>query len=514
MVYQETDPQQAEESNRSSALSIRRINKHFGNTNVLREVDFTLLAGEVHALLGENGAGKSTLMNILTGIYAADSGNITVMGQPADIHSPGDALKLGIGMVHQHFRLVMPFTARENIRLAAGAFEHLRQPSDCDSAISRVVESSGLRAPLDQPVHELSIADQQRIEILKALVLGARILILDEPTAVLTDAESEKLLTLVRDLAGQGYSIVFITHKMREVIRAGDRVSTLRSGVMTLSGADISDVDVTVLTKSMMGDEQSAVHAKLTRDVGECLLHLDSVSVFASRKPAVDTVTLQLHRSEVIGIAGVGGNGQQELASAIIGLTALDSGSLQLDGRDISNDDIESRRAAGIRFIPSDRASLALALNTSVNENLAATAIRTGLLGRFLSSRRVGNYAAGLVQSFEIAGVTGGGNRPIRLLSGGNAQKSVLARELDDSARIIIAHSPTRGLDVAACRYVHGRLLDSANRGCSILLISEDLEEILALSDRVFVMNRGKLLAAAGSNPDRQAIGKLMLGHA
>ncbi|MEM7525759.1 MAG: ATP-binding cassette domain-containing protein, partial [Pseudomonadota bacterium] len=294
-------------------LLIRGVSKSFGDAAVLRGVDFDLRRGEVHALLGENGAGKSTLMNILTGIYAADDGQIAIDGAPVQIRSPAAAMALGIGMVHQHFKLVMPFTGRENIRLAAGASGDRADWATIDARIDEVLRRIDLSAPLDTPVSALAIADRQRVEILKALTLGARILILDEPTAVLTDQEARRLLTLMRDLAAAGHALIFISHKLREVMAAGDRVSVLRGGEMVLHGGAVSDVTSSALSVAMTGDQSAATAERGGDRLGAPLLEFTGLSVDDGALRVVEDASLTVHAGEILGLAGVGGNGQREL---------------------------------------------------------------------------------------------------------------------------------------------------------------------------------------------------------
>ncbi|MDH3743417.1 MAG: ATP-binding cassette domain-containing protein, partial [Hyphomicrobiales bacterium] len=448
------------------ALRVDGVSKTFGDAKVLDSVAFDLKRGEIHALLGENGAGKSTLMNILAGIYSADAGQIEVGGTPASVHSPAASIALGIGMVHQHFRLVMPFTGRENVRLAVGATPDLADWTAADARIDQVLARTGLSVALDVPVSTLSIAERQRIEILKALALGAQILVLDEPTAVLTDAESDRLLLLMRDLAASDHSIIFITHKLREVMAAGDRVSTLRRGRMVMSGRAVADVTSSELSVAMIGDQDLSAPLRQGADLGAPLLQLDRVDVVSDAGLSVRGADLTVHCGEILGLAGVGGNGQRELAEAILGLRPITAGRIALEQAEIMDSSIADRRAVGLRYIPSDRSSDALAPNTSLAENLAATAVRTGALGRHLvPPGRIRQHALRLIDAFSIVGATADDRGPMRLLSGGNAQKSVLARELDTEAKLIIAHSPTRGLDVAACRYVHDRLIEATARG-------------------------------------------------
>lgn len=496
------------------ALQVRGITKSFGDARVLDDVDFDLRWGEVHALLGENGAGKSTLMNILTGIYAADAGQIEIDGAIAAIRSPSDAMALGIGMVHQHFKLVLPFTARENLRLAAGSTTDGHDWAAIDARIQAVLERTGLEVSLDVPVSTLSVAERQRIEILKVLILGARILILDEPTAVLTDQEAEKLLGQMRDLVAADHAIVFITHKLREVMAAGDRVSTLRQGRLVMQGQTVAKVTSSELSVAMIGTQQVAAEARRAAQLTTLMLDIERVCVESSGVRVVNNASLRIHAGEILGLAGVGGNGQRELAEALMGLCPS-TGRITLHGASAEGTSVAKRRDLGMRYIPADRSGDALSPNSSVADNLSATAVRAGALGQaFVTPGGVLRHAKGLIDAFGIAGARSGGRRPIRLLSGGNAQKCVLARELDKEARLIIAHSPTRGLDVAACRYVHDRLIEATERGAAVLLISEDLEEILALSDHIHVISRGALTTTPDAKPRREDIGALMLGHA
>lgn len=503
------------ETGAAIALRVAGVSKTFGKLKVLDAVDLELRTGEIHALLGENGAGKSTLMNVLAGIYSAEEGAIEVDGKPANISSPTASIALGIGMVHQHYRLVMPFTGRENVRLAAGAVSELTDWAAVDSRIDEVLSRIDLEVPLDQPISTLSVADRQRIEILKTLVLGARVLVLDEPTAVLTDAESEKLLALMRELADADHSIIFITHKLREVMAAGDRVSTLRHGRMVMAGHPVDHVTSNELSMAMIGDQDLSAPVRTDNSLRAPLLKIAGVDVADTNGLSVKSAELTVHEGEIVGLAGVGGNGQRELAEAILGLRSISGGSITLANADVSGATVASRRAKGMRYVPSDRGADALAPNASLADNLAATAVRTGELGRrIVSPGKIRQFAVKLIEAFGIAGAIEGGRRPVRLLSGGNAQKVVLARELDNDAKLIIAHSPTRGLDVAACRYVHDRLIEATKRGAGVLLISEDLEEILALSDHIHVVSRGAITTSNDGKPGREDIGALMLGHA
>ncbi len=489
------------------------ISKAFGGRAVLDGVSFELRAGEVHALLGENGAGKSTLMNVLAGIYAADAGTIRIDGRPAAIHRPGDAAALGIGMVHQHFRLVAEFTAAENLLLAAGGRQGIVSTAEAARRLKALASRTGLDVQPDIAVRDLSVAARQRVEILKVLALDARILVLDEPTAVLTDSESASLLELVRTLAAHGLAIVLITHKLREVQAAGDRVSVMRAGRMVLAGLPATGLAGADLARAMMGAAPPAA-GRTPHRPGEPRLAVRNLAVRRSDgAPAVADASFSLRGGEILGVAGVGGNGQQELADALVGLVPAEGGDIVLEGLEVTGWPVWPRRRLGLRYVPSDRARLGLAGDLSVADNLALTGVRAGRFGRLMVAGRAMQRAAeAAISAFGIAGATP--RREARLLSGGNAQKLVLARELQEGAAVVVAHSPTRGLDVSACAFVHAMLDRAAAAGAAILLVSEDVEEILALSDRVLVMSRGRIVGECGRAASRQEIGALMLGHA
>ena len=500
-------------SEASPLLAMEGIGKSFGGRPVLRDVSFALTAGEIHALLGENGAGKSTLMNVLAGIYAPDAGRIRIAGREVRIRRPRDAARLGVGMVHQHFRLVPDFTAAENLCLAGDGRPGLATVAEAAARLDDLAGRTGLGVRPEVPVRSLSIAERQRVEILRVLAVGARILVLDEPTAVLTDQEAEGLLAVIRGLAAEGLAIVLITHRLREVVAAADRVSVMRAGRMVAAGLPARGLDAGQLAHAMTGEAPPPV-ARERRAPGAVRLATEALSVVRpDGTVAVDGVSLDLRAGEILGVAGVGGNGQQELADALIGLAPAASGSVRLDGADVTAWPVWPRRERGLHYVPSDRGRLALVGDLPVAANLALADVRAGRFGRFLlAARRMREAAAAAIASFGIAGATP--EREARLLSGGNAQKLVLARELHDRVKVLVAHSPTRGLDVAACAFVHGILAKAAAAGAGILLISEDLDEILGLSDRILVMSRGRIAGECPANPSRAEIGALMLGHA
>lgn len=504
-----------------SAISISGAWKAFDGRPALKGASLEVAYGEVHALLGENGAGKSTLMNLVCGLYAADAGRIEIDGRPFAETGPLAAARHGVGMVHQHFKLIPRFTVAENILVARAGASAPAGRADAARRIAEVAQSLGFAINPHARVGDLSVAERQRVEILRLLLLDARILILDEPTAVLTDAEADAVLGLLRRLAAEGRAVVLITHRMREVQRYADRVTVMRGGETVLAGAPCAECDQGRLADLMVGQ---AVHAAMPRvrsaDGSGQRVRLDAVEISVHRPdgtPAVDQVSLTLRAGEIVGIAGVGGNGQDALVEALYGLAPISGGTLSLDGARIEHAPIGARRARGLRIIPADRNDFALIPAFRAYENLALTEVPRGGFGFWLGLRRGRMIAEAEAAMAERAVVGGTPRTPTRLLSGGNAQKLLLARELKTAAgdaSVLIAHSPTRGLDVAACQAVHQALFDLAATGGACLLVSEDLDEVMALSDRIGVMSRGRL---AGPFPraeiDRARIGALMLGH-
>lgn len=513
---EETEMTVAATTNTPPALELAGISKAFDGTLALDGVTVTARRGEVLALLGENGAGKSTIMNVAAGIYAADRGEVRIDGKPAAILNPMDATRHGIGMVHQHFRLVPAFTVAENILLACcRRREHVRTLRAAVGEVLAMSAKVGLAVDPHATVGRLSIAEQQRAEILKVLLLGARIVILDEPTAVLTEQESEAVLSFAGTLAGSGRAVILITHKLREVIGFSDRVTVMRRGRVVLGDVDTRGLDAGILAECMVGERVAPVDPPAVRPGAEML----GVSNLSVADPGggigVEGLDLSIRRGEVLGLAGVGGNGQQQLADALMGLSAPQRGRIILDGADVTHRGVHTRRKLGLRAVPSNRYGAGLIADMSIAENFALTRVRTGRYGGFLGLSRAEMRidAAAAIESHAIAGATPGGST--RLLSGGNAQKLLLARELDGHVAALVAHSPTRGLDVRACNAVHGLIKAAVEAGAACLLISEDLDEILALSTRVAVISRGRI---TGEFPAEEAtpakIGKAMLGHA
>ncbi len=502
------------------ALRLRGIVKRFPGVVANDGVDFEAAAGEVHALLGENGAGKSTLSSILTGLYQADEGSIELYGEQVRFRSPREALAAGVAMVHQHFRLVGPLTVAENVVLGdprpAGARLRLRS-----AAIEREVAALATRYGLDvEPrarVWQLSVGEQQRVEILKALYRQARVLILDEPTAVLTPQEAEALFVTLRAMAAEGRTVIFISHKLREVAAVADRVTVLRAGKV-VAAVDMVDTSPEGLAALMMGREGGAVGSRAEPYTGSGgpVLELDDLWVEGDRGvAAVRGASLVVRPGEIVGIAGVAGNGQRELAEAIAGMRAPRSGAIRAGGVALRGGNARASIAGGIAYIPEDRLGTGVAPSLAVSANLILKGYRSGDFshGPLLWQQRVRVFAQALVERYQVR--VAGIDAPARQLSGGNLQKVVLAREFSGEPKVIVAAGPTRGLDVAAIEAVHGYLRDAAARGLGVLLISEDLDEILTLAHRVVVLYEGAVVGeTAAATASVAELGLLMAGGA
>jgi general nucleoside transport system ATP-binding protein len=470
----------------------------------------------VHALLGENGAGKTTLSNILTGLYRPDEGEIRLWGEAVEFHSPRDALEAGVAMVHQHFRLVEPFSVAENVVLGdhrdVGRTFLLHH-----RAIERRVAELSQRYELAVEPHariwQLSLGEQQRVEILKALYKEARVLILDEPTAVLTPQEARALFGTIRAMAEDGRTIIFISHKLHEVKAVADRVTILRRGksVATVASADSTPRSLAAL---MVGREIELGRQNGRRSVGETCLQLEQVSALSDRGlAAVKDVSLELRRGEIVAVAGVAGNGQRELAETITGMRAPTAGTIRVAGRKLKGGDAREAIAAGIAYVPEDRLGTGLAPGLSVADNVVLKAYRKPPVSRgpFLLLRKIRELAESVIERYDVR--TSGPDVPARHLSGGNLQKVVLAREFSGEPVVLVAASPTRGLDVAGIETVHAYLRDAAERGVGVLLISEDLDEIRALADRIAVMYEGRVVGERDAETATvEELGLLMAG--
>jgi ABC-type uncharacterized transport system ATPase subunit len=495
-------------------LELRGITKRFPGIVANDHVDFDLRRGEVHALLGENGAGKSTLMNILYGLYHPDEGEILVRGQPVQITSPKHAIELGIGMVHQHFMLIPVMTVAENIVLATEP-KHAGVLLDYDAAEQRVRELSerfGLAVDPRQRIQNIGVGQQQRVEILKALYRGAEVLILDEPTAVLTPQEAGELFTIVRNLQEQGTSIIFISHKLHEVTEIADRITVLRRGkkIETLPARGATEEQ---LARLMVGREVLLRVEKKPAEPGEPLLEVENLEVLDDRSlPAVRGASLTVRRGEIVGLAGVDGNGQSELIDAIAGLRHPAGGRVALGGREVTGASAKQVLDLGLGHIPQDRQRRGLVLEFSLAENIALHDYDKEPDSRFgwLRPRVLVERARKLLKQFDVRG--GGPETRAGALSGGNQQKVVLAREIERDPRVLIAAQPTRGLDVGAIEFVHRRLVEERDEGRAVLLVSLELDEILSLSDRILVIYEGRIVGEYGPDVTEEELGIAMTG--
>jgi general nucleoside transport system ATP-binding protein len=491
------------------AVSMQGITKRFPGVVANDHVDFDADPGEVHALLGENGAGKTTLSHILTGLYRADEGTIALYGERVDFASPREAIDAGIGMVHQHFRLVSRFTVAENLVLGdrRGVGRHFRiNPGAVEAQVRELGERYSLGVDPHARIWQLSVGEQQRVEILKALYQEARILILDEPTAVLTPDEADNLFVTVRQMAAEGRTVIFISHKLHEVKAVSDRVTVLRAG-KALATVQTAEATPQSLAALMVGhDIESVSREGRARPESPPVLEVEDLWVDGDRgTPAVKGVSLSVRAGEIAAVAGVSGNGQRELAEAIAGLRPCTKGSIRVKGRPVRNGDARAAFEAGIGYVPEDRLGTGLAPSLSIAMNLALKSFRHDSLGPLLRLRPMRAKAEEAITTFEIK--ASGPEQETDYLSGGNLQKVVIAREFSAHPSVLIAASPTRGLDVAAVEQVHAYLLRAAESGTGVLLISEDLDEILALNDRVLVMYEGNLTEVA----DRESVTEIGL---
>jgi general nucleoside transport system ATP-binding protein len=515
-VQSEKDRRGADGAPPPAAVEMRAIVKRFPGVLANDRVDFQAAGGEVHALLGENGAGKSTLSNILTGLYRPDAGEIFIDGEPVHFQSPRDALDARIFMVHQHFRLVEPFTVAENVVLGDhrgdGRTFRLR-PRAIEQRVAELSKRYGLAVDPRARIWQLSLGEQQRVEILKALYREARILILDEPTAVLTPQEADTLFETLREMAAEGRTVVFISHKLHEVKAVADRVTVLRGG-RSIATVPAAEASLRSLASLMVGRELDGGQPARTRTPGEPALQLTDVWSDADRgDSAVRGASLVVRGGEIVAVAGVAGNGQRELAETVAGMRRATRGEILVGGKEIRGGDPRSAIAAGVAYVPEDRLGTGVAPSLSIASNLALKGYRerSSSHGPLLRLGRMRERAVELIQRYSIA--ASGPGAAARLLSGGNLQKVVLAREFSGKPRLLIAASPTRGLDVGAIETVHGYLREAAADGVGVLLISEDLDEILLLADRVAVMYEGAIVGETSrEEADVEEIGLLMAG--
>ena len=499
------------------AIEMLGISKAFPGVLANDDVSLRVEQGEIHALLGENGAGKSTLMSILFGLYEPDSGTIKIRGKEEKIRSPNDATALQIGMVHQHFKLVHNFTVTENIILGLEPRGFLGNVS-LRSARERVAELSdtyGLDVDPGVRVENITVGMQQRVEILKILYRNADILIFDEPTAVLIPQEVDELLAVFRRLKSEGKTILFITHKLKEIKAVADRCTVLRHG-KHVGTVDVAGVSEQELAEKMVGRAVSFRMQKGPAKPKDEVLRIEDLTVIGAKgTPAVSGLSLELRSGEVLGIAGVDGNGQSELVGAIAGLLPVRSGRILLGSREISRDSIRKRNEAGQGLVPEDRQKHGLVLDFRVDENLVLRNFRrapfSNALG-FLRFPTITGHANRLIKDFDIRAGKGP-ETPVKSMSGGNQQKVIVAREIDQSPKLLVVSQPTRGLDVGAIEYIHRRIIEERDKGCAVLLVSFELDEVLNLCDRIAVISAGKILGVLDAKEaDERRIGAMMGG--
>ena len=498
-----------------NAIEMTNIVKKFGSVVASNHVDFSVKKGEVHALLGENGAGKSTIMSMLAGVYKADSGTIAIHGTPCQIRSPKESMELGIGMVHQNFKLVETLTAIENIIL--GKKDRVWQGSSWMKKMKReiedIAEMYGLSFPGSVPIWQLSVGEQQRVEIVKTLYRGADIIIFDEPTSVLTPGEVEQLFLTMQELKRHGKTMIITTHKLKEVMAISNRISVMRKGKM-IAQMNREDTSVEELAQLMVGHEMTEGISVEPMEKGEPILELEDLVVRNEHGlNAVDKIEFAIHEHEIVGIAGVAGNGQKELAEALTGLIPWASGNVVLNGGKLTSPTVKGLIDSGIAHIPENRMKSGLAGSLGVVENLLLKSYRTKKHAKYgiLDKKHNEQWAAGLVKSFDVR--TPDLQSPVGQLSGGNQQKLLFAREVDLKPKLMIAVHPTQGLDVAATEAVHKMLINLRGAGSGVLLISEDLDEVMQLSDKILVLFNGKINGVlARGEADKDYIGQLMAG--
>jgi simple sugar transport system ATP-binding protein len=496
-------------------LELKGITKRFGTLVANDAIDLVVESGQIHSLLGENGAGKSTLMNVLYGLYKADEGQILLDGKPAEFAGPGDAMAAGIGMVHQHFMLIPVFTVAENVALG---HEPTKRGGvlDLDAAralVRKISDRFGFDVDPDALVEDLPVGVQQRVEIIKSLARDAKVLVLDEPTAVLTPQETDELMEIMRGLAKSGTSIVFITHKLREVKAVADKITVIRQGRVV--GEAKPSTETAELASMMVGRDVGLTVDKKIADPGKVVLNVSDLSVLDDRdQRAVDHVSFEVRAGEILAIAGVQGNGQTELAEAILGLRAIHSneGDISISGSSVRGKSVRTILERGVGYVPEDRQKNGLISEFSIAENLMLNGSYTkpyakGFGIAFATRARL---AEERVKEFDVR--TTSALTPAGKLSGGNQQKVVLARELSREVDLLIVSQPTRGVDVGSIEFIHERLVEERNAGKAVLLISTELDEVLALADRIAVMYRGRIVGIVDNKTDRAKLGQMMAG--
>lgn len=495
---------------RTPVVVMNKITKSFPGTLANDQVDLVINRWEIHALLGENGAGKSTLMSILTGLYRPDSGEISISGLPVEFYSPKDAVNKGIGMVHQHFKLVKTFTVAENILLGLQSGKEIYDLPAINKQIQEFCQNYGFTVAPDVPVYQLSIGEQQRAEIIKALFWGAEILILDEPTAVLTPQEATELYNTLRLMANQGKGIIVISHKLSEVMENTDQITVLRGG-KAIGTVETANTNEEELTKMMVGRNVVFDVTKKDMTRGPKVLALQGVSCLGNRgQRALKNISLDIFKGEILGIAGVAGNGQSELAEVIAGLRSVEAGTKFIDEIDHTNSSVRELIAAGVSYVPEDRLGTGLVPGLNAIDNFILKSYQSAP-GYFINWREAEQQTQVAVDNFDIK--LAGLSNSVNMLSGGNLQKLLLAREISAGPRLIVAVYPMRGLDVGAMEVVRNLLMSERDAGKGVLLISEELEELFMLSDRIVVLHEGEVMGIVQPRDTNiAAVGMMMAG--
>ncbi len=496
-------------------LEMRGITKTFGSVVANKDVNLKLYAGEIHALLGENGAGKSTLMNVLTGIYKPDGGEIYYKGKKAVIRSPRQSVAMGIGMVHQHFRLISTLTVAENVALYSEERNFFLHTAKMEEEIAECSRQFQMEVDPHAKVWQLSVGEQQRVEIVKLLFRGAEVLILDEPSAVLTPQEADKMFVTLRRMAEQGKTVIVISHKMNEVMKNADRITVLKGG-MVEDTMEAKDATLERLTHAVVGDREYVEHVNRQRELSSrSVLRLNNVTAKNDKGlPAVQDVTLDIREGEIFGIAGVAGNGQRELAELIAGLRPTTGGTVCLGDRDVTKASIRERIRAGISFIPEDRLHTGLVPGMNLKENIILKEFDTEKYSKrgIICSKAVESAADRFTDIYDIK--HGGKELPVGLMSGGNQQKLLVGREVDGRPKLIVASYPVRGLDIGAAEAIRQILMEESRQGTAVLLISEELDEIFRMCDRVGVLCGGILMGIRSvDETDYNEIGLMMSGE-
>ncbi len=494
---------------------MKGIRKEFPGIVANDDITITLNKGEVLALLGENGAGKSTLMSILFGLYRPDRGTISVKGKEVHISNPTQANDMGIGMVHQHFKLVHNFTITENIVLGLEPRKGLGM--DLTSAARKIKELSehyGLNVDPDEKIEDVSVGMQQRVEILKMLYRDAEVLIFDEPTAVLTPQEIQDLMTIMRNMINEGKSIILITHKLKEIKAIADRCTVIRRGKL-IGTVDVADTTTEAMAEMMVGREVSFSVDKGDIERGEKVLEIQGLNVINKRGvPGLKDFSLDVHGGEILGLAGVDGNGQTELVEALTGLARVDSGKIIVDGKDVTHTSIRERIESGMAHIPEDRQVRGLVLDYSLEDNFILENYSDDRFNKhgFLNREAIRNNSEDIIEDFDVRAGQGS-LTPARSLSGGNQQKAIVGREISHNPNLLIAVQPTRGLDVGSIEYIHKRLVEQRDSGKAVLLVSLELDEIMDLSDRIAVISHGELVGLVNADEiDENEAGLMMAG--